>query len=55
MSKAEKIKQFVSRRIADIDENYEKEEDIMGKLKLSTMRTSFANVGLPVCRSSTYI
>lgn len=51
MSKAEKIKQFVSMRISEIDQNYEKEEDIMGKLKLSTMRTSFANVAPPLRRS----
>ena len=49
MNKADKIKQFVSRRIAEIDENYSKEDDIMGKLKLSTMRTSFANVGISLC------
>jgi len=44
MSKALKIKQFIENRIVSIDEEYEHEQDTMQKLKLSTMRTSFANV-----------
>lgn len=39
-----KIKEFIRKRITEIDHSYEKENDLLARLKLSTMRTSFANV-----------
>jgi hypothetical protein len=51
MSKSLKIREFIKKRIGEIDENYEKESDLLGKLKLATMRTSFANVRIFPYRS----
>lgn len=50
MSKTFKIKQFITNRLSQIDEEYENSADPMKKIKLSTMRTSFANVLLVQCR-----
>lgn len=44
MAKSLRIKEFIKTRIVQIDGDYEKEQDLLGRLKLSTMRTSFANV-----------
>ena len=44
MAKSLRIKEFIKNRIVEIDGDYEKEQDLLGRLKLSTMRTSFANV-----------
>lgn len=46
MSKIMKIKEYIKNRLVEIDRDYENESDVMNKLKLSTMRTSFANVDL---------
>jgi hypothetical protein len=44
MSKAEAIKQFIKKRIAEIDSSLLPDDDLLSKLKSSSMRTSFANV-----------
>jgi DNA-directed RNA polymerase specialized sigma54-like protein len=44
MSKAEAIKQFIKKRIAEVDSSQHSDDDLLSKLKSSSMRTSFANV-----------
>lgn len=44
MSKAEAIKQFIKKRIAEVDSSQNSDDDLLSKLKSSSMRTSFANV-----------
>ncbi len=44
MSKAEAIKQFIKKRIAEVDNCQHSDDDLLSKLKSSSMRTSFANV-----------
>ncbi len=44
MSKAEAIKHFIKKRIAEIDSSLLPDDDLLSKLKSSSMRTSFANV-----------
>lgn len=51
MNKTIKIKSFVIDRIAQIDSEYAAENDVMKKLHLSAMRTTFASVSSNLFRS----